>query len=265
MQDRTELVTHYTAADERSRLTAAPSLELLRTRVLLERVLPGAPATVLDVGGGPGVHAHWLAGRGYTVDLVDPVPKHVEQAAAPGTVRAAVGDALALTAPDASYDAVLLLGPLYHLTERADRVRALREARRVARPGAPVAVAAISRYASMLDGFHRGFFADGTFVGIVAETLRSGQHRNPGAHPDYFTSTFFHTCAELHDELAEAGLVDVGVLPVEGPLQWAPDLSSRLADPDGRAFVLRCLERLERDPAITGSTSHLMALARSPG
>lgn len=57
----------------------------------------------------------------------------------------------ALQEPDASADAVLLLGPLYHLTERADRLRALGEAGRVVRPGQPVFVAAISRFTSLLD------------------------------------------------------------------------------------------------------------------
>ncbi len=67
-------------------------------------------------------------------------------------VDTAVADARHLDLPDASVDAVLLLGPLYHLYERADRLQALREARRIARPGAPVFAAAISRWAPRLHG-----------------------------------------------------------------------------------------------------------------
>lgn len=47
---------------------------------LLLRGLPPPPAVILDVGGGSGVYAHWLAAQGYTVHLVDGVPLHVEQA-----------------------------------------------------------------------------------------------------------------------------------------------------------------------------------------
>jgi len=106
------------------------------------------------VGGGPGVYACWLSAQGYEVHLVDASPLHVEQARAaserlPNNPLASVrlGDARQLDVADAAVDAVLLLGPLYHLTERADRLTALRESARVLRPGGHVFVAAVSRFA----------------------------------------------------------------------------------------------------------------------
>jgi ubiquinone/menaquinone biosynthesis C-methylase UbiE len=83
------------------------------------------------------------------------VPLHVEQAG-----LGVVGDARELPFDDASADAVLLLGPLYHLIEAVDRLAALREARRVLTPGGVLAAATISRLASTFDGFGRGYFAD---------------------------------------------------------------------------------------------------------
>ena len=88
--------------------------------MLLERFLPAPPACVLDVGGASGVHASWLSGRGYQVHLVDPVPLQREQAMADGRFSVAPGDARSLAEGDGGYDAVLLLGPLYHLTDRAE-------------------------------------------------------------------------------------------------------------------------------------------------
>ena len=67
-------------------------------------------------------------------------------------VHAEVGDARDLNLPDSSVDAVVLLGPLYHLRKRTHRVQALREASRVVRPGGPVFAAVISRWAPRLDG-----------------------------------------------------------------------------------------------------------------
>ena len=88
--------------------------------------------------------------------LIDVVPLHVEQArerADKGPHFAAgLGDARELDASDGSYDVVLLMGPLYHLPERRERLRALREARRVARADGLVVVATISRFAGVLDG-----------------------------------------------------------------------------------------------------------------
>ena len=74
--------SHYGTGYERSRLFpgGTPSLEFVRSMELLDRLLPGPPARLLDVGGGPGTYAGPLARRGYRVHLVDPVPLHVEQA-----------------------------------------------------------------------------------------------------------------------------------------------------------------------------------------
>lgn len=98
-----DLFAHNAGQDEAQRLFrfAHNRLELLRTRELLQRQLPLPPAAVLDVGGCTGVHAAWLAGRGYRVQLVDIVPQHVRAAAEQG-LTAEVGDARRLTQPDAS-------------------------------------------------------------------------------------------------------------------------------------------------------------------
>jgi SAM-dependent methyltransferase len=128
-----EIVEHYEREiDEGQRISRGlGQLELLRTREVVRRHLPPAPRRVLDVGGGTGVHAAWLAADGHHVHLIDRVPRHADRARrltpGPGRVTVSVGDARDLPAARASVDAVLLLGPLYHLTERADRVRALRE------------------------------------------------------------------------------------------------------------------------------------------
>ena len=104
------------------------------------------------------------------------------------------------------------MGPLYHLPDAADRVAALREAARVLAPAGLVAVAAISRYASALDGLARGLGADEAFVRIRDRDLRDGQHRNDTGRPDYFTTAYFHRPDDLREELEAAGFEDVGVL-----------------------------------------------------
>jgi protein-L-isoaspartate O-methyltransferase len=80
---------------EDSRLTRSPHgrLEYLRTQELIRRWLPRPAVSVLDVGGGTGVHAAWLAADGHTVHVVDPVPSHVEAAASLHGVTAEIGDA----------------------------------------------------------------------------------------------------------------------------------------------------------------------------
>ena len=181
-------------------------IEFARTQEIVSRYLPPAPAVIFDIGGGPGVYACWLARLGHEVHLIDPVPLHVEQARQASAQQpdapiasCIVGDARHLDRADASVDVALLLGPLYHLTERSDRITALREAARIVRPGGVVLAVGISRFVSTLDGMARGYLADSVFARIVQDDLATGQHRNPTHHPAYFTTAYFHHPTELKD------------------------------------------------------------------
>jgi ubiquinone/menaquinone biosynthesis C-methylase UbiE len=258
------IAQYYERGGERDRLRDAPGgpLEFVRTQVLLERFLPAPPAAVIDVGGGAGVHAGALAERGYEVHLVDPVPLHVEQAAGLGLASALQADARRLPFENARFDAALLLGPLYHLQERAERVAALAEARRVVRPGGLVAAAAISRFASSFDGVLRGYLDHEGFEAVVEQDLRDGRHDNPGDDPRWFTTAYFHLPGELPDELADAGLTSEGVLAIEGPFWGIPGLAEQLQDPERRARLLRAIERVESAPSVLGASAHLLAVGR---
>jgi SAM-dependent methyltransferase len=262
-----EILSHYGEGVEQPRLLAGTSrLEFTRTQLILQRFLPRPPARILDVGGGPGAYAHWLTHQGYTVHLVDAVPLHVEQArAAANGYTVELGDARSLHEPDASADAVLLLGPLYHLTERADRLRALAEAGRVLRLGGHVVVAAISRFASLLDGLRENRLDDPAFVQIVERDLREGQHRNPENRPEWFTTTYFHHPDELVGEVRDAGLILADLLAVEGPCWLLPDFDARWRDDRRRQELLDAIARIEREPSMLGVSAHLLAVARHPG
>jgi SAM-dependent methyltransferase len=262
---------YYARGREAARLGEGHGvIELARTREILERWLPDPPASVLDVGGGPGAYAVWLARRGYRVALVDAVPLHVAQArdaasSAGLRIDARVGDARRLEEADGSVDAVLLLGPLYHLTERTERLRALREARRVLRPAGLVVAATVPRFISLLAGFFEGCLADPAFRAIVEQDLRDGQHRNP-TDQDYFTTTFFHHPDELRAEVTEAGFAVEAILGVEGPGWALPDLAVRWADPARRAEILAVARAVESEPSLLGLHAHILAVGRvAPG
>jgi hypothetical protein len=121
---------HYELGGERPRLERDSSLEIRALARTPERFLPPPPAAVLDIGGGPGIYSAWLAATGYAVRLIDPLPLHVAEAQARAQAQprhvfeAAIGDAPHLAAPDAPCAAVLLMGPLYHLVERPERLTA---------------------------------------------------------------------------------------------------------------------------------------------
>ena len=262
---------YYGAGGEEPRLTRGSGrIELARTRELVLRHIPAPPAVVADIGGGPGVYATWLARLGYTVHLVDPVPLHVEQAQAASAVQpdapiasATLGDARRVELPDVSVDAALLFGPLYHLTERADRITALREARRIVRPGGAVLAVGISRFVSTLDGMLHGYLDDPRFLGITRDDLATGQHRNPTGQPGYFTTAYFHHPAELKAEVEGAGLVHERTVGIEGPAWLVNRVAETWDDPAWRARYLDALSQIEEEPSLLGATQHLLVVARN--
>jgi SAM-dependent methyltransferase len=259
---------HYELGLEEPRLDEAlGSVEFARTLEVAARVLPPPPAVVADIGGGPGRYALEFAGRGYTVLHRDLVPLHVEQLRAAagdlaGRIRTEVGDARDLDLDDDSADAVLLLGPLYHLVDREQRLRALREVRRVARPGAPVLVSAISRWAPRLHGYlaERLYERAPFFPELVRVVEESGRLND--SVPGWFTA-YCHRPEQLRDEVAEAGLVLEDLVGLEGLAFALGDLAERLADPAGRDVVLDCARAVEHVPELLGLSPHLLVVARA--
>jgi SAM-dependent methyltransferase len=242
-----EIIRHYETIEEGRRISEGlGQLELLRTQEVLGRHLPKSPSSIVDVGGATGVHAEWLASLGYDV-------------------TAEVGDACELPVADGSFDAVLLLGPLYHLTERADRLRAWAEARRAVRPGGLIFGAAISRFASLFDGLARGYLFDPAFREIAERDLRDGQHRNAAEREHWFTTAYFHHPDGLRDEAVEAGVEIVELVGVEGLAGWLPQLHERWASAEGREAILFAARSVESEPSLLGLSGHLIAVTRSAG
>jgi hypothetical protein len=124
--------------------------------------------------------------------------------------------------------------------------------------------AAISRYASALDGLARGLDADVAFRAIVDRDLETGRHVNESGRIDWFTTAYFHRPDELRGEVAAAGLAVVEVVGLEGPAWLLADLPERWDDPERRARLLALLGRLEAAPELLGASAHLLCVARRP-
>lgn len=268
-----EIHRYYEAGQEASRLeTPFSRWEKLRTLDILCRFLPCPPASILDVGGAAGAYAFPLAQMGYVVDLFDPVPLHIAQAREAARQRAAMGahiprqiqlaEARAIPCENEAADAVLFFGPLYHLTEREDRLKAIREAHRVLRNGGVLLAVAISRFASALDGIGRGLIRDPRFVSIVEQDLKTGQHRNGTNNLEYFTTAFFHHPDELKEELIEGGFRSPRLCAVEGPI-WnvpEPDTAEQREQLMAQQFIAM-MRAIESEPALMGASAHMMGIA----
>ncbi len=263
-QHSSDIVDYYTQHyREDQRLTGRPQarLEWIRTLELLRDLLPASAARILDVGGGTGAYARALVAGGHEVRLVDLVPGHVALArAGQPSIEAQVADARALPYADDTFDVTLLLGPLYHLVRGTDRLRALREAVRVTRTGGRVVAAAISRFAGALDFAATGRLDERTLV--EARALLTDGTNDPRIG---FTHAYFHRGEEITDEFRTAGLTEVVVHGVEGPA-WTAAEAAVGGTAEERIFAgaLDLARVYSSEPALVGSSAHLLAVGRVP-
>jgi SAM-dependent methyltransferase len=258
----------YELTDEDARLWERGRGELVRLRTwdIFDRFLPGT-GRVLDVGGGPGTHAAYLATRGHEVTLVEPVARHVELAWERAHARSGpsfgvcLGVAGALPAEDASADAVLLMGPLYHLPDRRERLAALAEARRVLRPGGRLLAEVICRHAWVLDATVKDLLASPGIWTSLERSIATGLSQDPVDAPDGAFWAYFHRPDELRDELADAGFSDIELVAVEGYAWLLGDLTDQMANPEP---LLRAVRLTESEPSMLGCSAHVIGAATNP-
>jgi hypothetical protein len=156
----------------------------------------------------------------------------------------------------------LLLGPLYHLPDPADRRKALAEARRVVRRGGLVAAAAINRYASLFEHAALAHLHTERMQASISDILRTGTYDgNRG-----FTLAYFHRAEELADELYQSGLEHVAVFGVEGPVWSLLKAVEQHPDPNPSEAlfqsVLTAARLAEPHSELLASNSHLLAVGR---
>ncbi len=232
-----------------------------------------APASrVLDLGGGPGRYALWLAEEGHRVTLADLSPgllalARAQVAASPvaGRIEAIVeADARDLSRwTDGHFDAALVLGPFYHLPDPAERAGAARELARVVRQGGIVFVALMPRLAllrrTIADPAERAHLSA---PGFLARLLDEGIFDND--QPGRFTGGYGVRPEEVGPFFARAGFAQLALLSSESA---APDLQGELATmatiaPEHYAAALETLLSVAGEPGILGLANHLLYVGR---
>lgn len=268
MDDVKNVRDFYENVGEANRLERGLGVvEGYRTKELLSRFLQPA-MDICDIGGGTGYYADWLAVQGHQVTMVELAPKAVEWAQTHQTApyKALAGDARHLPIPDASMDAALLLGPLYHLQDKADRMQCLAEARRVLRPGGWLFAAGISKYSSAtwaltVYGTGKDFIDDPAYMEMLRTELTTGNHNKPENY-NVLCDAYFHTPEAFREELDEGGFTVESLFAIEGCAWLTPSLADKWQDSASRENLLTLVRLTEQEPSLMGLSPHFLAAAK---
>jgi len=257
----------YSETSEESRLQLGLGpLEFARNKYLIQRYLP-MQGVIIDVGGGPGVYSEWLAGLGHNVHLVDPVEKHIKQAEKRSAklknrFKSYLGEARKLDFPNTFADVVILHGPLYHLPEKADRLAAIAEAKRVLKPGGMILGFAINYAASTIPGLLNGLMDRPDFLQMCLDELTTGNHNAPKSMPGVLPHAYYHRPEQLKAEFAESGLQFLGLHAVEGVVWLDKNYFINRADNEKKKIHQQLLDATESDEGLLALSPHMMIACR---
>ena len=277
--DRTVLAG-YNAGIEWNRLhTDIGRIEFAYTKELLISHLPPPPAVIYDIGGGYGEYAWWLTSLGYEVHLFDLSETNIATSSElseryPGYSlhRAEVCDARCVPRTDQTADAILLMGPLYHITDYKERISALTECHRLLKEEGILFAAALTPYSVLLHcitvyrtkhSSKQDALDNPAFLSMVRRELSDGHHENPERSVyDGLGTSHLHTAAALRTELSAGDFSDVKIHGVMGGAWLAHDIDTLWEDPAARETLMETVRMLDGHDEIIGLSGHLLAIAK---
>ncbi len=279
MIDKTVLA-RYNAGIEKDRLrTGMGIIEFERTKEILLEKLPKAPAVIYDIGGGYGEYAWWLASLGYEVHLFDISETNIKMSEDlkheyPNVQleSAEVCDARSIPRKSKSADAILLMGPLYSITEYEERILAIKESYRLLKDNGVLFTAELTPYGGLLHRItvYRNFddnkaceLDDPDVISMFERALIDGTYINPERKiARGLGSSHLHTAKELKEELLCGGFKTESVHGVMGGAWLAPNLDELLANKETKEVLMKTVRMLDTHEEIIGLSGHLLAVSR---
>ena len=268
MDDLTDIREFYNAGwDTEANRLKRRQLEADITWRYLNLYLP-PHGRLLEVGFGTGSYTFPLARRGYQITAVDLADEYVTRCKASAEERDLsdqidfrTGDARKLDGiPRGKFEAVLLMGPLYHLLLETDRTAALRSAYDCLKPGGVIFSALISRFGN----FGNLIKKNPSWIENQDEVwslVRHG-HRPADAPRGGFRGYFVQLdeIAPMHESVGFRTLKIAGIEPAIS----ADDESYNTLEGKQRDLWLDLLFEISAEQSIVASSRHILYVGQRP-
>jgi ubiquinone/menaquinone biosynthesis C-methylase UbiE len=259
-----ELEDFYNKASEETRLEKGMGIfEFERIKELIQLHISKSKSIIIDIGGGTGKYAEWLAKDGHQVHLVEPVLKHIKLAEKraqklKNPFSVTIGEAKKLPYKNDTADLVILHGPLYHLQKREDRVTAILEAKRVLKKGGIILGFAINYTASTLVGLMNGMIHANSFFDMCKQELTTGIHNVPKDFPFLLADAYYHKPQHLKEEFLEQNLEFINLFAVESLIWLDSEYFANMIDKK-KSKTLKELQKLtQNDEYLLPFSPHMM-------
>lgn len=254
----------YNKASEETRLEKGMGVfEFERIKSLIEKYISSTSSKIIDIGGGTGKYAAWLAEKGHQVHLVEPVSKHIKIAEnrahkLKNKFSIQLGESRKLDFPNNFADLIILHGPLYHLQKKEDRDLSIKEAKRVLKNGGIILGFAINYTASTLVGLLSGLIHKKTFFEMCQQELTTGMHNPPSDFPWLLAEGYYHKPEELKEEFVTQKLTYLNTYAVEGMAWLDKNYFANMENHKKKETLIELTKITENDSYLLPFSPHMM-------
>ena len=288
MTDFEKVKNYYRHFDEKNRLRNDNSgkLEFLMTMRILEKYLPPVKVTenpegavangaagadpvdgvsVLDLGGGAGVYSFPLAKKGYKVTLADlsetllaQANKQKEEEAVQNLISCDQVNATDLSCyKNQSFDVVLLFGPLYHLTEKAEREKCISEVSRVLKKGGKVFASFIPHLSGSIALVQRFCWSpDQVDINTLEECFESGKFKN--LSDKGFQEGYYPVSEEIENLFSGNGFEKILLRSIRGFGYEKEDVIFKFKNKNVFSKILDLIDSAAEEKSIIEMCGHAM-------
>ena len=241
-------------------------LEFEITKRNLDEFIP-SKSKIADIGGGPGRYSFYLASQGYNVTLIDLAEKNIEFAKEKGKeigiklknyIHANILEIDFI--PANSFDSVLCMGPLYHLINKEDRIKAIDQCLRILKPNGILVITFVTTFAQSISLLKRSPEKISEWIPVLNKTISTGI--NVDDFDTGFTEAYFFHPLEIEPFMQQFSLQMLKISGAEGLGCQSEEILKLLPKEKLKEWI-DFFYLHGSDPSILGANQHIIYIGKN--